>query len=86
MTIGHSLEKEPLLIHIHQSMTCYLFWVAAPATPQPKTPPHPQPPATCFFDGRNLQAQRQLYQILALIYILLSIKPVKNIFWGQSLL
>ena len=25
-----------------QSMTCYLFWVAAPATPQLKIPPHPQ--------------------------------------------
>ena len=30
-----------------QSMTCYLFWVAAPATPQPKI--SPQPHATCFF-------------------------------------
>ena len=45
-------------------MTCYLFWVAPPATPQPKIPPHPQPRATCFFDGRNSQAQAQLYQIL----------------------
>jgi len=51
-------------------MTCYLFWVAAPATPQPKIPPHPQPRATCLFDGRNSQAQAQLYQILALTFIL----------------
>ena len=46
---------------IWQSMTCNLFWVAAAATPEPKIPPHPQPRATCFFDGRNLQPQAQLY-------------------------
>ena len=63
-------------------MTCYRFWVAAPATPQPKIPPHPQPCANCFFDGRNSQAQPQLYQILVLIFILSSIKSVKNgFFW-----
>ena len=62
-------------------MTCYLFWVAAPATPQPKIPPHPQPRATCFFDGRNSQAQPQLYQILVLIFILSSIKLVKKGFF-----
>ena len=65
-------------------MTCYLFWVAAPATPQHKNPPHPQPRATCFFDGRNSQAQPQLYQILALIFILSSTKLVKNGFLGQN--
>ena len=61
-------------------MTCYLFWVAPPATPQTKIPPHPQPRATCFFDGRNSQAQPQLYQISALIFILSSIKLVKICF------
>ena len=50
-----------------QSMTCYLFWVAAPATPQPKNPPHVQPRATCFFDGRNLQPQ--LYWINIVLHI-----------------
>ena len=34
-------------------MTCCLVWVATPATPQTKIPLHPQPRATCFFDGRN---------------------------------
>ena len=67
-----------------QSMTCYLFWIAALATPQPKIPPHPQPRATCFFDGRNSQAQPQLYQILALIFILSSTKLVKNGFFGSK--
>ena len=46
-------------------MTCYLVWVVAPATPQPKIPPHPLPRATCFFDGRNSQPQPQLYKILS---------------------
>ena len=65
-------------------MTCYLFWVAAPATPQLKIPPHPQPRATCFFDGRNSQPQPQLYQILASIFILSSIKSVKNEFFESK--
>ena len=68
----------------YQSMTCYLFWVAAPATPQAKIPPHLQSHATCFFDGRNSQAQLQLYQILVLIFILSSIKLVKNGFFGSK--
>jgi hypothetical protein len=63
-------------------MTCYLFSVAAPATPQHKIPPHRR--ATCFFDGRNSQAQ--LYPISALIFILSSNKLVKNGFLGQNLL
>ena len=32
-----------------QSLTCYLFWVAAPATLQTKIPTHPHSRATCFF-------------------------------------
>ena len=68
----------------YQSMTCYLFWVAAPATPQPKIPSHPQPCATCFFDGRKSQAQLQLHQILALIFILPSIELVTNGFLGSK--
>ena len=67
-----------------QSMTCYLFWVAALATLQLKIPPQLQPRATCFFDGRNSQAQPQLYQILVLIYILSSIKSVKIEFFGSK--
>ena len=47
----------------NQSMTCYLFSVAAPATPQPKIPPHPQLRATCFFDGRNSHPHPQLFKI-----------------------
>ena len=42
-------------INNFQSMTCDLFWVSAPATPQPKIPPHSQPHATCYFDGCNLR-------------------------------
>ena len=53
-------------------------------TPQPKIPPHLQLHATCFFDGRNSQAQPQLYQILALIFILSSIKLVKIGFFGSK--
>ena len=68
----------------YQRMTCYLFWVAAPATPQPKIPPHPQSRATCFFDGRNSQAQPQLYQILALVFILSFSKLVTNGFFGSK--
>ena len=54
-------KAKDISIPSDQSMTCYLFWVAAPATPQTKIPLHPQPRATCFFDGHNSQAQ--LYQI-----------------------
>ena len=78
------IDKWRKLLTVVQSMTCYLFWVAAPATPQPKIPPHLQPRATCFFDGRNLQAQPQLYQILVLIFILSTIKLVKNGFFGSK--
>jgi len=42
-------------------MTCELFCHAAPATPQPKSPPHPH--ATYIFDGCNLQPLPQLYYI-----------------------
>ena len=44
-----------------QSMTCNLFWLAVPTTPQPKSPPQP---ATCIFEGCN--SQPQLYHILIL--------------------
>ena len=52
---------------------------------QPNDPPESSVlRATCFFDGRNSQAQPQLYQILALIFILSSIKSVKNEFFGSK--
>ena len=44
-----------------QSMTCDLFCLAALATPQPKSCPQPQPPATCFFDG-NFIIQKYLIE------------------------
>ena len=58
-TIHSALQTlvENICFPFQQSMTCYLFWVAAPASPQPKIPPHPQPHATCIFDGRNSQPQ-----------------------------
>ena len=58
------VSKEWVANSHQQSMTCDLvFWVAAPATPQTKIPPHPQPRATCIFDGHNLQAKPQFYYI-----------------------
>ena len=67
-----------------QSMTCYLFWVAAPATPQTEIPPHPQPRATCISDGRNSQAQAQPQ--LYLIHILPHIKACNFSFSFYSII
>ena len=55
-----------------QSMTCDLFLVAAPATPQPKISPHPQPRATCYFGGRNRNRNFIKFQVWFLFYHLLN--------------
>ena len=55
-----------------QGMTCDLFWLAALATPQLKSPPHPQPRATCFFDGRNSHPHPQLFKIDFFYYSIIS--------------
>ena len=55
-----------------QGMTCDLFWLAALATPQLKIPPHPQPRATCFFDGRNSHPHPQLFNIDFFYYSIIS--------------
>jgi len=52
-------------------MTCELFCHAAPATPQPKSPPHPH--ATYIFDGCNLQPLPQLYYIHVVPHLKLKI-------------
>ena len=49
MKLGYSFSRQ------------FLFWVAAPATSQPKIPPHPKSRTTCIFYGGNSQAQ--LYSI-----------------------
>ena len=46
-----------------QSKTRDLFQLAALATPQLKSPPHPKLRATSFFDGRNSQSQL-FYQMI----------------------
>ena len=61
-----------------QSMTCYLFWLAALATPQPKR--HRQPCATCFFDGRNSQLQFYYIAVPILEFRLLNIVLNPNTF------
>ena len=74
-----------------QSMTCDLFWLAALATPQPKSCPQPQWRATCLFDGSNLQPQPKLYYIevpnlpFKLLNIVLISKP-SNWFFCEKLL
>ena len=53
--------KDVFAVSIFKSMTCCLFWLAKLATLQPKDHLQLQPRATCIFDGRNSQAQPQLY-------------------------
>ena len=48
-----------------QSMTCDLFWLAALAASQHKSPPEPQLHTTCFFDGRNSQLATEPFFIEA---------------------
>ena len=55
-----------------QGMTCDLFWLAALATPHLKSPPHPQPHATCFFDCRNSHPHPQLFEIDLFYYSIIS--------------
>ena len=50
-------------------MTCYLFWVAAPLTRQPKIPPHPQPCELAFL----MVATRKRNFIIFILHLILKL-------------